>query len=108
MSKIKPDGIQEEISITTNTSYLNEKSLEKENKHTEYAFTLISCTFASNIFIQLIRLIPNSYMIAFQIPIILLALFIAVNMIVFLNNKKFSVKIYLLIGFITLGLVIGL
>lgn len=108
MSKIKPDGIQEEISITTNTSYLNEKSLEKENNHTEYAFTLITCTFVSSIFIQLIRLIPNSYIIALQIPIILLALFIAVNMIVFLNNKKFSVKAYLLIGFITLGLVIGL
>ena len=108
MSKLNSDGMQEEINITTNTSYLNEKALEKSKDYSEYAFILISSVFTSSIFIQLIRLIPNSYMIAFQIPIILLALFIAVNMILYLMNKVFSLKVYLLIAAIVFGFVIAL
>ncbi|MGB3652958.1 MAG: hypothetical protein WBA41_17315 [Rivularia sp. (in: cyanobacteria)] len=109
MNKFNPSSeIQEEINITTNTSYLNEKSLEKSKDYTEYAFILISSAFSSGLFIQLIRLIPNSYRIAFQIPIIIAALFIAINMAVFLMNKKFTVKVYLLMGVIILGLVVGL
>ena len=108
MSKFNSDNLQEEINITTNTQYLNEKALEKNKDYSEYAFILISSVFTSSIFIQLIRLIPNSYMIAFQIPIILLALFIAINMILYLMNKVFSLKVYLMIAAIVFGLVIAL
>ncbi|MDY6900091.1 MAG: hypothetical protein SWZ49_18735 [Cyanobacteriota bacterium] len=108
MSKFNSDNVQEEISITTNTQYLNEKALEKSKGYSEYAFILISSVFSSSIFIQFIRIIPNSFLIALQIPIILLTLFIAINMYLFVMNKVFSLKVYLLIGGIILGMVIAL
>ena len=109
MNKFNPSSeIQEEINISTNTTYLNEKALERSKDYSEFAFILISATFTSSIFIQLIQLIPNSYMIAFQIPIIIAALFIAINMGVYLMNKMFSLKVYLLMGAVVLGLVLGL
>ena len=40
MSKFKDDKPQEEINITTNTQYLNEKSLEKSKDLSEYVFIL--------------------------------------------------------------------
>ena len=108
MSKFKDDKPQEEINITTNTQYLNEKSLEKSKDLSEYVFILFSSAFTSSILVQIIRLIPNSYRIAMQIPIIVAALFVAINMILYLNNKKFSLKVYLLMGIVVIGLVIGL
>ena len=107
MQDNKSNDYQEEINITTNTSYLNEKSLEKDNKLSTTIFELLLCTFTSSLFTQLVLLIKSSFNLFHFLPNILLLILIAIFM---LNsfNKRLSIKSLLIILSILIGIIISL
>lgn len=99
---------QEEIQITTNTTYLNEKSLEKDNKLSQTIFELILCTFSSSLFVQIISLIEHSYILFDNLTNIFLLCLAVIAIINSSNKFRLSVKSYLIFSSIVIGIVIGL
>lgn len=99
---------QEEINITTNTTYLNEKSLEKDSKLSETIFQLILCTFSSSLFIQIISTFKHSYLLLDNLTNIFLLCLAVIAIINSSNKFRLSVKSYLIFSSIVIGIVIGL
>ena len=107
MKENKSKDYSEEINITTNTSYLNEKSLEKDNKLSKTIFELILCTFTSSLFTQLLSLIKSSFNLFYFLPNMLLLILIAFFLL-HKMHKKLSIKSLLIILFILIGIIISL
>lgn len=99
---------QEEINITTNTTYLNEKSLEKDSKLSETIFQLILCTFSSSLFIQIISNFKHSYILLDNLANIFLLSLAAIAIINSSSKFRLSIKSYLIFFAVLIGIVVGL
>ena len=107
MQENKSNDYSEEINITTNTSYLNEKSLKKDEKLSATISELILCTFTSSLFTQIVLLIKSSFSLFYFLPNILLLFLIAIFLLNKLN-KRLSIKSLLVILSILIGIIISL
>ena len=99
---------QEEINITTNTSYLNEKSLKDDNKLSSTMFEMILCMFSAGFSIQLLTLVDSSYEIINLLPNIILILLLVTTSTLYLLKKQFKIKSYLIVLSILIGILIAL
>ena len=99
---------QEEIQITTNTSYLNEKSLKDDNKLSSTVFELILSMFCASLITQLLTLVDSSYSIVNMLPNIILILLLVAASTLYILKKQFKIKSYLIVLFILIGILIGL
>lgn len=104
---MKNEDYQEEINITTNTSYLNEKSLKSDDKLSTTIFELIFSTFLSSLCTQLIILIESSFNLLWVVPNLVL-LFAALIFLLQKFNKRLSVKSFLIIVFVIFGIIISI
>ena len=99
---------QEEINITTNTSYLNEKSLKDDNKLSSTVFELILSMFCVSLITQLLTLVDSSYEIINLLPNIILILLLVAASTLYILKKQFKVKSYLIVLSVLVGILIGL
>ena len=107
MKEINSKDYQEQIEITTNTSYLNEKALEKDEKVSVTIFELLLCTFVSSLLTQLVLLIKSSFNLLYFLPNMVLLFLIAIFLLNKLN-KRLSIKSLLIILSILIGIIVSL
>lgn len=104
---MKSKDYQEEINITTNTNYLNEKALKSEDKLSTTIFELTFTIFLSSIITQLIIYVESSFNLLWVIPNIVL-LFAVLIFLLQKFNKKLSIKSFLVIVFVIIGIIISI
>jgi Na+-transporting NADH:ubiquinone oxidoreductase subunit NqrD len=97
----------EQLNIQVRNQVIQERSLIKAEENTTFIFKTIFCCFASSLFMQLITLIPNSYRLINQLPIIISLLLIGVSGVLVVVNKAPNVKAYLLVIAVCFGLLMG-
>lgn len=97
----------EQLSIQVRNQVIQERSLIKVDYNTTFIFQTIFSCFASSLLMQLITLIPNSYRIINQLPIIISLLLIGVSGVLVIVKKVPTVKTYLLVIAVCFGLLMG-
>jgi len=97
----------EQLNIQVKNQVIQERSLIKVEETITVIFYSISACFASSLFIQVILLIPSSYNLINQLPVIILLIFIFSSVILIILKKIPTIKIYLIILAVLIGLLIG-
>jgi hypothetical protein len=97
----------EQLNIQVKNQVIQERSLTKVEYNTTFVFKTISACFGSSLLMQLISLIPSSYNLLNQLPLIISLLLIASSVILVITRKVPTIKTYLLILAVLIGLLIG-
>ncbi|MBW4600997.1 MAG: hypothetical protein KME29_15730 [Calothrix sp. FI2-JRJ7] len=101
------DKENEQLSIQVRNQVIQERSLIKVEGHTTFIFQTIFCCFGSSLLMQLITLLPNSYKLINQLPVIISLILIGVSGVLVVIKKAPTVKTYLLVIAVCFGLLMG-
>lgn len=101
------DARDEQLNIQVRNQVIQERSLIKAEYNTTFIFQTICTCFASSLIMQVISLMPSSYNLINQLPIIISLLLIASSLVLVVLKKAPTLKTYLLILAIFIGLLLG-
>jgi hypothetical protein len=97
----------EQLNIQVKNQVIQERSLIKADYNTTFIFQTICTCFGSSLIMQVITLIPSSYNLVNQLPIIISLLLIASSLVLVVLKKVPTLKTYLLILAIFIGFLLG-
>jgi hypothetical protein len=97
----------EQLNIQVKNQVIQERSLIKTDYNTTFIFQTICTCFGSSLIMQAINLIPSSYNLINQLPIIISLLLIASSLVLVILNKVPTLKTHLLILAVFIGLLLG-
>ncbi|MBW4451069.1 MAG: hypothetical protein KME38_30730 [Spirirestis rafaelensis WJT71-NPBG6] len=101
------DNRDEQLNIQVKNQVIQERSLIKVEYDTTFIFQTICTCFGSSLFMQVISLIPSSYNLINQLPIIISLLLIASSLVLVVLKKVPTLKTHLLIIAVFIGLLLG-
>lgn len=98
----------EQVNIQVKNQVIQERSLIKTEETITVIFQSICSCFASSLFIQVILLIPSSYNLINQLPVIILLLLILSSSVLIILKKIPTINTYLIVLAVLIGLLIGI
>lgn len=101
------DKENEQLSIQVRNQVIQEKALIKVDDYITFIFKTILTCFSTSLFIQVVNLLPSSYQLTNQLPLIVSILVILTSMVLIVINKLPTLKTYLLVISAIIGLLMG-
>jgi hypothetical protein len=102
------NSTEENIEIKVNNNIISEKHLIKSNEINSLLFESLLIVFTSSLIAQLLFLIPASYNLKSLLPTIVLSLFGIITLILIVIKKQPTIKTYLYLISLLIGIIIGI
>ena len=97
----------EQLNIQVKNQVIQERNLIKSEYNTTFIFQTICTCFGSSLITQVISLLPSSYNLINQLPVIISLLLIVSSVVLVVLKKSPTLKTYLLMLAVFIGLLLG-
>lgn len=107
VSKVMDNRDGEQLNIQVRNQVIQERSLIKAEYNTTFIFQTLCTCFGSSLVMQIISLLPSSYNLINKLPIIISLILIVASVVLTVLNKAPTLKTYLLMVAVFIGLLLG-